>query len=403
MKSVGLITEYNPFHNGHLYHLTEAKKKTKTSISIVVMSGNFLQRGEPALLSKHQRAKTAILAGADLVIELPYAFSVQQAEDFARGAIYLLNELKCDYICFGSENGRIEPFIQTYSFIQANKDKYNKQVQQAMQKGISYPSALSQAFQSLNPTQEMVDLSKPNNILGFNYIQAAKQLNDNIKLFTIQRKAADYHQTHFTDQTIASATAIRKTLLEGKDLEIIKNFVPTSTYSILQEQYTVQSWENYWPLLQYKLLSTSTEQLSKIYEMVEGLEFRFKQYCAHANSFFEFMNKIKTKRYTWNRLQRICAHVLLNVTKEEMMIELNHPKYIRLLAMNDAGRHYLNHIKKDLSIPLLTKGSQLKEFHAHLDLRATDIYSLAHDQTFRTQIHDEEFKQPIFYINHASE
>lgn len=398
MQCVGLITEYNPFHNGHLYHLNEAKKATDADVTIVIMSGNFLQRGEPALISKQKRARMAILAGADLVIELPYAFSTQQAKYFAKGAMSILNELKCHRICFGSENGSIEPFLQTATFIKKNEDKYHALIRSFIQTGMNYPSALSAAFHQLQPGQEMVDLSQPNNILGYHYIAAANELNDSFNFFTIKRKSADYHQQYFNDQTIASATAIRKALLENNNLSLIRNFIPESTHTILNEANHYLYWENYWPLLQYKIISTETDQLNKIYEMEEGLEFRFKQAIQTATSFEQFIDTVKTKRYTRNRLQRICTHLLVNVTKEEMSREMSTLKFIRVLGMSQLGRQYLNSIKKQLSLPLITKASELQKLNLTLDLRATNIYSLGNQPHIRQQVLDEEYKQPIFYL-----
>lgn len=398
MKSVGLITEYNPFHNGHLYHLNKAKEETNADVAIVVMSGNFLQRGEPALVSKQKRAKMAILAGADLVIELPYAFSTQQAKYFAKGAVSLLNELHCHTICFGSENGLIEPFLQTTAFIEQHTDEYHALIRSFIQTGMNYPSALSAAFHQLQPGYEMVDLTQPNNILGYHYIEAANELNDSFNFFTIKRKSADYHQEELNDSTIASATAIRKALLEKNDLSLIRNFVPTSTYKLLNEANHYHHWENYWPLLQYKIISTGTDQLNNIYEMEEGLEFRFKQAVETAYSFEQFIDTVKTKRYTRNRLQRICTHLLVHVTKEEMWQEMRAPQFIRVLGMNQLGRQYLHSVKKQLSLPLITKASELQKRNHTLDVRATNVYSLINRPHIQKQVLDEEYKQPIFYL-----
>src|SRR5699024_2683407 len=191
--------------------------------------------------------------------------------------------------------------------------------------------------------------------------------------FTIKRKSADYHQEELNDSTIASATAIRKALLEKNDLSLIRNFVPTSTYKLLNEANHYHHWENYWPLLQYKIISTGTDQLNNMYEMEEGLEFRFKQAVETAYSFEQFIDTVKTKRYTRNRLQRICTHLLVHVTKEEMWQEMRAPQFIRVLGMNQLGRQYLHSVKKQLSLPLITKASELQKRNHTLDVRATNV------------------------------
>ncbi|HHY20854.1 MAG TPA: nucleotidyltransferase, partial [Bacilli bacterium] len=167
MKAVGIVVEYNPFHNGHLYHLQQTKVKSGADIVIAIMSGSFLQRGEPALVSKHARTKMALRAGIDLVIELPYAFSTQKAETFARGAVLLLDALQASEVCFGSEAGDITPFEQLIDFLRDREAEFNEQLKHFLQEGCSYPKANALAFSSLNPNKTMLDLSLPNNILGY--------------------------------------------------------------------------------------------------------------------------------------------------------------------------------------------------------------------------------------------
>ncbi len=261
LKSVGVIVEYNPFHNGHAFHLEESKKAADADIVIAAMSGNFLQRGEPALVSKWARAKMALSAGVDIVFELPYKYATQQAEIFAQGAVSILSSAGCDSICFGSESGNINAFEDTYFFMQKFKARFEEGVKQFIKEGNSYPKALSLAFSSLSPDKTLIDLSKPNNILGFQYLNACqKTCSQPPKMLTITRKNAGYHDENFTSETIASATSIRKALFSGdQDLEKIRSYLPSSTLELLLEYRWnfggFHDWEIYWPLLKVSAAS----------------------------------------------------------------------------------------------------------------------------------------------------
>ncbi|MGV3487834.1 MAG: nucleotidyltransferase [Tuberibacillus sp.] len=383
MRIAGVIVEYNPFHNGHLYHLQKTKKQTAADLTIAVMSGNFLQRGEPALLSKWTRTKLALKAGIDLVVELPYAYATQKAEVFAFGAVALLDMLGTTDLCFGSEKGSIAPFLLTLSALEENKDAFQQELKKHLASGVSYPRAMNLAFQSLGLSQkEYIDLSQPNNILGFHYIEAVKRLNSGIQVDTIKRQKAGYNQTTIADQHIASATAIRKAIFGNKNsLKELKNLVPPYTYEAItnaSDKNHLRRWEDYFPYLKYRLLTTAASEIAHIYEAEEGLENRLKKQIRTSNNFKEWMEGIKTKRYTWTRLQRLSTHVLTGTTKDEMRssCQLERPKYIRLLGMNQNGQHYLNQIKKQLSAPIISRVGREQEDLLALDIRASDCYRL---------------------------
>ncbi|WP_062105175.1 nucleotidyltransferase [Bacillus niameyensis] len=398
MDSVGIVAEYNPFHNGHQYQLQMAKKITDSDIVIAIMSGNFLQRGEPALVSKWARTKMALQLGVDLVIELPYAFTIQKAEIFAFGAVFILNAMKCKKICFGSESGDITTFYQTYDFIENHKDDYEDFIRSFIKTGMSYPKALSEAFKKLNPKHDTIDLSKPNNILGFYYISAASVINPSIKLYTVKRKNANYHDTFFNQSNIASATSIRMAIQQNKSLEAINAFIPSQTFQELhnykKEFSQYHTWEHYWPFLQYKLLSMNDKELEAIYEVEEGLENRLLKAARTSENFTTFMQQIKTKRYTWTRLQRVCVHILNNTQKQTIQMIRQTPEYIRLLGMTNNGREYLRKIKKDLPITLISKISSQDNDMLSLDIKATDIYAHALKEPFRSKLRALEFEQP---------
>ncbi len=404
MRAVGLIVEYNPFHNGHAYHLQASKEAAKADVVIAVMSGNFLQRGEPALVSKWYRTQMALLNGVDLVFELPYCFAVQKAATFANGAVSLLEAAGCESLCFGSESGDISAFLRTISFLEEKQQLFNENIKHHMGKGVSYPKAIALAYQQLSGSKDFLDLAKPNNILGFQYCKAIVDQNSRLEPLTVTRKNADYHDEHFTSETIASATSIRKAIFseEPKAAKKIGQFVPEPTNRLLQ-QYKQQfggfhRWGNYWDLLQYKLITSAPEELKEVYEMEEGLENRLIEAAHQSTNFQEYMERIKTKRYTWTRLQRLSVHALTNTKKTEMNNVPEKAAYLRLLGMTQAGKEYLNKMKKHFSLPLVAKLSSFKEKEILLDIRAARTYAMVFPKTIRTQMLYQEYQQPPIFI-----
>ncbi|WP_409305315.1 nucleotidyltransferase [Peribacillus sp. SCS-155] len=400
MKAVGVIVEYNPFHNGHAHHLQESRKAAEADIVIAVISGPFLQRGEPALVSKWARTAMALQAGADLVIELPYAFATQKAEIFARGAVSILEELRCESFCFGSENGRIEPFIRTYAYMQTHKVEYNYAIQTYMNEGNSYPKAASLAFQSISSGLDVLDLSKPNNILGMEYVHTALSNHFSITPLTIKRIQAGYHETELKAGSIASATGIRKALQEqGENLSTVSGFLPESTSKELaaykRENGSLHWWEMYWPYLKFILLSASAEQLEQIYDIEEGIHHRMKEAAIKSAAFQDYMLSLKTKRYTWTRLQRMCVHILTNSTGNELQPLQDRPSYLRLLGMTQNGRTYLNDLKKKLTLPLVSRLASFQSPSIQPDIRASQVYAMGLKEPFRTTLMKREYEPPI--------
>ncbi|MBA9024980.1 nucleotidyltransferase [Peribacillus huizhouensis] len=399
MKAVGLVVEYNPFHNGHVYHAIESKKAAKADVVIAVMSGSFLQRGEPALVNKWARAKMALKGGIDLVFELPYPFATQQAGIFAQGAISILETLACDTFCFGSENGRLEPFMSTYQFLLKNKDEFDEKIRYHLKAGYSYPKATSLAFNEIQGHENVLDLTQPNNILGLEYVKTALSKQFKIKPMTIHRIAAGYHDTELSTGSIASATGIRKAIADKKNLKDIFTYIPESTKDVLEQYLAVyhsfHDWEKYWPLLKYQILSATVEELASIYEIEEGIEFRMKEMAAIASSFHEFITLLKTKRYTWTRIQRMCVHLLTRMKKEDMHAFIEAPAFLRLLGMNSNGREYLNKIKKDLPIPLISRLSAFNDPSIQPDLRASQVYALGLSQPYQKLLMQREYKSPV--------
>ncbi|WP_254489248.1 nucleotidyltransferase [Bacillus thuringiensis] len=385
--------------------MQETKKLTQSDIIIAVMSGPFLQRGEPALISKWYRTKMALANGVDLVVELPYVFATQKAETFANGAISILNALRVSEICFGSEDGQIENFYNTISVQKNEEETFNCLVKQFMDAGNSYAKATSDAFSHILTSEKNIDMSQPNNILGFQYMKAILSQNSSIQAQTIKRFASHYHDETFNDQYIASATSIRKQLFsEEGSFTTIEPFLPQATTSLLanykQNYGILHNWEQYFSFFKYKLMTMSSGDLRHIYEIEEGLEHRILSKIQNSSSFYSFMEALKTKRYTWTRLQRACTHILTNTTKEEIRsanIE-QHAPYIRLLGMSQKGQTYLSKNKKKIELPILT---HTKTFdHAALDIekKANSVYFSIMHEPLRTQLLKQDITHhPIRY------
>ena len=398
MKAVGVIVEYNPFHNGHAYHLQQAKEVSGSEIVIAAMSGNFLQRGEPAIVSKWYRAKMALMGGVDLVFELPYQFATQKAETFANGAISLLDAAGCDSICFGSESGNINAFLKTADKIERMQTQLDKEIKQSMKTGISYPRALSLAYDSIADSTDNVNLTTPNNILGYQYIQAIRSQKSALKPFTIARESAGYHDEHFASATIVSATSIRKAIFSKENK--IDSFIPSYTKELLNDYLTengqLHQWEDYWPLLQFRLLQATAAELKQIYEIEEGIENRLVKAATQAGSYQEFMEMVKTKRYTWTRLQRISTHILTNANKSEMRTEEEKVSYLRLIGMSEKGKAYLNQQKTQFSLPLISKLSSYRHKEIDLDIRAARIYAAILPAKNKKALLKQEFQPPMY-------
>lgn len=402
MRATGIVVEYNPFHNGHLHHLQQSIKQTDSDLTIAVMSGNFLQRGEPALVDKWTRAKMAVAAGVDLVIELPYAFATAQASDFAKGAIFLLDALKCESFCFGSEEGSIKSFNHTIDLLSSQKTKYNEAISRFVKKGISYPKAMNEAYNLLanEATEPLVDLSKPNNILGYHYMEAARHINSSIKPATIQRIVANYHDEVKKTESIASATGIRKVLFEEKELSKIDPYLPNTSLEGLtkwmDQAESFGSWERFYPILRLIILRQDKQSIGKYAEVTEGIENAIWNAAVKHDSFFPFMEQIKSKRFTWTRIQRMLTHIYNAFTWDDLRA-IDYPTYIRPLAMSQTGQNYLQSIKKDLQLPLVSRVAASKEnIQLQLDIKAANLYYLGLQTKFGSSMIGSEYsKIPI--------
>ncbi len=381
MKILGIIVEYNPFHNGHLYHLSKAKEITKADYTIAVMGGNFLQRGEPAIINKWARTKMALNAGVDLVIEIPFVFSTQDANAFAFGAVKLLDSLQIvDYLCFGCETNDLNILNPISNFLHSEPPRFKEMIKHNCKNGYEFPKARAQALyeyhkvlginglEKIPPVELDWALKHPNNILAIEYIKHLTNLNSKIKPITIQRMGASYHQKNIEGK-ISSATSIRneilssltscKTNLFAPDNKI-KSTIPLSCFPILEKELREGrcpvTFDSYQQSIFTILRKTSLEDISRIHGVTEGLENRIKKASLRSYNIEQLINSIKTKRYTRTKIQRIILHIMMNLTKEDTTI-FNEcgPLYARILGFSKKGKTLLRTIKKSSSMPLISK------------------------------------------------
>ena len=359
MNAVGIICEYNPFHNGHIYHISRIRKLYPNYLIILVMSGNFLQRGDASLINKWDKTKIALKFGIDLVVELPFHFSSQSADIFAHGAMKILSELKVSKIVFGSECDDVE-LLKNLADTQLNDENYSLKVKEYLDSGINYPSALSKALKDICGKT----VTKPNDLLGLSYIREIIQYKYNIEPISIKRTNS-YHSRKLKYR-IASATAIREALKNHID---ISHLVPYSSLKYINNNMDI---ENFYPLLKYKIIS-EIDNLDKYQTVDEGIENRIKKNIYSCINIEDLIQRIKSKRFTHNKLKRMLIHILCGFTKEEAK-KYYDKVYIRILGFNDDGKKYLNSIKKSIEIPVISNYSTSKGL-LDLEFRVNAIYS----------------------------
>lgn len=373
--NIGIICEYNPFHYGHLYHLNKIKEMYPNSNIILVMSGWITERGDLSLIDKFKKTDIALEYGVDLVVELPFKF-IQSADYFAKGSIEILNKLGCDTIVFGSEANDIEN-LKYLANVQLNNKEYDNLVKEYVNEGINYPTALSKALKNITGKT----INTPNDLLGLSYIREIIKNNYNITPLSIKRNS-DYNSKTIEGK-ITSATSIRELLKKKK---YIKKYVPKYSYKYLKNVLFI---EDYFDFLKYKIISSND---LTIYQGIDNdLSNRIYKYIDNSNSLDELLNNIKTKRYTYNRLKRSLTYILLSITKEDCK-NLN-LEYIRILGFNTKGKEYLNKIKKNIDIPILTN---YDDKYLNKDLTINKIISLNNKIKDKKQFIEKEYKnKPI--------
>lgn len=400
-KVVGIIAEYNPFHNGHYYHLQQAKQNADADFCVAVISGNFTQRGDTSIVDKWAKAYMAICGGADLVLELPTIYSISSAENFASGGIKLLDSLKIvDSVSFGAETNDFGALNNIANVLYEEPRAYTNILTHELKSGISYPSARQNAVMMyLNDIKRYANiLNSPNNILAVEYLKALKKQRSPMEPIIIERKKVYYNDNRIVDD-FASATAIRS-MLQRKEYKDLSKVIPRSTYQILgnemNKSHTVLSIEEYEKEILFQLRKMSPEQIAELPDVSEGLENPIKSAASNASTLKEFMSLVKTKRYTQTRIQRILLYALLGIDKKTMETSKKIIPYARVLGFNQNGKMLLSEIsRRNPKIKMITSVKKFIDQNAkggnkdlmkmlQLDIFATDVYTLAHKENSKT-------------------
>ena len=376
MKKIGIIAEFNPFHNGHKYFIDEVKKMFPDSIIILIMSGNFTERGDSSVINKWDKTLIALKNNVDIIVELPFKYTVQSADTFAYASIKLLNYLKVDYLVFGSESNDINKLLKIANEQLSND--YDLKVKKELKKGINYPTALNNALKDLNQKE----IKDPNDLLALSYIKEIIKNNYSFKPYNIKR-TNNYHDIDSNDDIVSSSN-IRVKLSQNLD---ISRMVPTNTLNVLKDKKIVSKYFEY---LKYKIISEN--DLSKYLDVDEGLPTRIKKYINESNSIEELIQNIKTKRYTYNRIYRMLNHILCSFTKEENNL-LKDIEYIRILGFSNNGQKYLNKIKDIIKTPILNKYDTNKYKALEIEYRVSEIYSLIYEDILDNEIKNKPFKK----------
>ena len=372
-----IISEYNPFHFGHLYHLNESISQTDTDFKVAIISGNFVQRGEPSIINKWEKAKVALSAGFDLVLELPTLYAISSAENFANGSIKIADQIGSNYISFGTESGDLEKLKKLSSLINKNEKEYITNVKEKIAEGFSYPKSQELVIDKMFGN-EFLGVCKPNNILGLEYLKSLNAISSNITPITVKR-----------DLDTSSSSDIRALLrTSGFKIEYLKNSIPDFSYEILAENIengnAVLSLKAFEKEIIYILRTIDNEKLKNIPDVPENMLSNLKKIACSTNSLDELITALKNKSITQARIQRILLYILLGITKSDMELSKRITPYVRVLGMSENGKKILSDISKDINVITSVKAfektcddSDLLRM-LEIDKKATDIYTLAY-------------------------
>ena len=383
MKACGIVAEYNPLHTGHVYQMNKARQISQADCIIVVMSGNFVQRGEPAVIDKYARTRAALKAGADIVIELPVYYALSSAENFARGAVLTLNEMKAASICFGAETDNADRLAKISHAIISESPEYKAILNKALAEGLSYPAARQTALLEYLPECKNI-ISGSNNILAIEYIKAI--LGNNLKMtyYPVLREGAGYNDD--TDNAeYASAFGIRKMIMSGESEKLKVYLTPDMSEEISNSKNCPVSLDDFSNIFNHKMLflkqqcninhTDFAEKLAEYEDITAELANRFAAAFTGRDNITEFAMKVKSKNIVYSRICRCIMHIILEI-KKTMSDLYNNIPYIRLLGFNKTGQQYLGSIKKELDVPFITKAADYKN-ELSFELACSDIYSQA--------------------------
>jgi len=407
-KVLGIIAEYNPFHNGHALHIAKSKEETGAEYTICIMSGNFVQRGNTSIVNKWIKTEMALKNGIDLVIELPTIYAISSAENFAEGTIKILNSLKIvDTVSFGSEEADIDILNRLATILYNEPRKYTELLNAELKKGLSFPKARENAvLLYLNDSKYFNILNQPNNTLAIEYLKALKKYKSHIRPITIKREKAFYNSNCIVDE-YASATAIRNMVINGQ-FDDIRKVMPRNSYDLLldeiQNKRFVSDITKFEKEILYTLRRLSTFDLKKFPEINEGLENAIKNAANSCNTLSKLINMIKSKRYTQTRIQRILLYILLNITKKDMIVSRKTVPYARILGYTSKGKELISKIyQANPKVTLITSvkkfidssNNKTYKYMLNKDILATNIYTLAYQNN---SIANMDYTQKIVSI-----
>lgn len=374
-----IISEYNPFHFGHLYHLNESISQTDTDFKVAIISGNFVQRGEPSIINKWEKAKVTLSAGFDLVLELPTLYAISSAENFANGSVKIANQIGSDYISFGTESGDLKKLKDLSSLINKNEKEYIANVKEKIAEGFSYPKSQELVIDKMFG-DEFLGVCKPNNILGLEYLKSLNAISSKIIPITVKR---DFEKSSSSDVRALLRTS-------GFKIEDLKNSIPDFSYEVLAENIengnAVLSLKAFEKEIIYILRTIDNKKLMNIPDVPENMLSNLKKIACSTNSLDKLITALKNKSITQARIQRILLYILLGITKSDMELSKRITPYVRVLGMSENGKKILSDISKDINVITSVKAfekicddSDLLRM-LEIDKKATDIYTLAYSK-----------------------
>ena len=387
-KILGIIAEYNPFHNGHKYHLEESKKKSNSDYVVAVITGNYTQRGSCSIINKWQKAKMAKENGIDLIIELPVIYSISSAENFAYGAIKILDSINVSNLSFGVECESLETLSKIANILYNEPSEYKSYLSTELSAGLSFPKARSNALNRYMNSDITKIINSPNNILGIEYLKALKRINSKIEPFIVTRQETNHNDKNIKEN-FASSSSIRNYINTNTNYDLLKSVMPINSFNILIENINNGTFVNniysFEKEIMYVLRKMDIQEIKNLPDVNEGLENGIKKAANSCNNLTDFLSKIKSKRFTLTRIQRILLYSLLDITKNDMQLSKNITPYIHILDFNSKGKKLISEIKKS-NPNIITSVKKFKEncknhnlvHMLEKDILATNIYTLGY-------------------------
>lgn len=401
MKTIAIIAELNPLHNGHARLFEEARRQSGADTVLVLMSGDFVQRGEPALFDRFERTRMALLAGADLVLELPAAVSCGSAQRFAEGAVAILDRLQTvDELWFGSESGDTACFLETAELLAEEPPAFSDMLRSSLSEGLSFPAAREQALSACGVSEKALSLLRhPNNILGLEYCLALTRVSSQIRPHTVERKGAGHHDPGLSGGSFSSAASIRAHILSGRPFSELSGQIPPALHeqyrSLLSSSAPVCA-DDLSDMLLYQLLKETRLSLGRYLDVPDDLAGRILQMLPDYTGFTGFCTLLKTKERTYTQISRALLHILLGITQEDLRQAL-HPEFVRMLGFSGNAQPLLAGIRRKGQIRLVSKASVLSDLSYGTDLFAARLYESVRSRKSGTPFQDD-FRRPVITL-----